>query len=116
VKSKVKQQKNKGTTFLTSAVLLMLLCLSQPAFSQSLKIDFTRTGYPVQAGWQGYFATHEVLSSFTTQSYSVFGTTVYITPTWVPGAVDTAAQMYDRGGDDGTDAEDLLRNRCQGSR
>jgi hypothetical protein len=84
--------------------------LGQVDVGQSLKIDFTQMGNPVQAGYEGYFATQEVLSSFTTQSYSVFGTTVYITPTWVPGAVDTAAQMYDRGGDDGTDAEDLLRD------
>jgi hypothetical protein len=64
----------------------------------------------VYAGWQGYFASHEVLSSFTTQSYSAFGATISITPTWVPGAVNEASQMYYRIEEAWTDANDLLRD------
>ena len=96
---------------LFSAILLMVLSAVLPVFGQTpLKIDFTRTGGPVYAGWQGYFATHEVLSSFTTQSYSAFGTTIDITPTWAAGAVNETSQMYDRGDGVWTDANDLLRD------
>ena len=96
---------------LLAIIILAGAGLVRPAFSQTpLKIDFTRTGGPVYAGWQGYFASHEVLSSFTTQSYSAFGTTISITPAWVPGAVNAAAQMYDRGTGVWTDANDFLRD------
>jgi hypothetical protein len=50
------------------------------------------------------------LSSFTTQSYSAFGATISITPTWVPGAVNATSQMYDRGTGVWTDANDFLRD------
>ncbi len=75
-----------------------------------LKIDFTQTGGAAAAGWQGYFANHEILSSFTEQSYLAFGRSISILPTWAAGAANATSQMYDRGGDDGTDAEDLLRD------
>ncbi len=78
--------KQKAPVLLTT---IMLMLIVRPTFGQTpLKIDFTRTGGPVYAGWEGYFADHEVLSSFVKQSYSAFGTTIDITPTWVPGAVD----------------------------
>ena len=87
----------------------MVLCLLTIAQAQ-LKIDFTQTGDPVQAGFEGYFASHEVPATFTAQSYSAFGATVTILPTWAPGAVAAAMQMIDRGGNDGTDSPDLLRD------
>jgi hypothetical protein len=103
---------SKGATNIAVAViLLMVAVLAQRGLSQTpLKIDFTRTGGPVYAGWQGYFATHEALSSFTTQSYIAFGATISITPTWAPGAVNATSQMYDRGSGVWTDANDLLRD------
>ena len=87
--------------------LVLILCLLNNAQAQ-LKIDFTQTGDPVQAGFEGYFATHEQAATFTAQSYSAFGTTVMVAPSWAPGAPRTAMQMIDRGGDDGTDTPDLL--------
>src|SRR5262249_37624911 len=72
-----------------------------------LAVDFALPGGVVAANWQGYFAQQETLSSFTAQNYAAFGTTVTVTPTWAPGAVNAAVQMHDRGGNDGTDAEDL---------
>ena len=69
-----------------------------------LRVDFSPTGLPVQPGFQGYFAVNAVGTSFTTQSFSAFGTTVYVAPTWAPGAVNAAKRMVDRGGNDGTDA------------
>jgi hypothetical protein len=108
----MKRAANKlKTSILLATIVLAGMGLVQPAFGQTpLKIDFTRTGGPVYAGWEGYFASHEVLSSFTTQSYSAFGTTISITPTWMPGAVNATAQMYDRGTGVWTDANDFLRD------
>ncbi len=89
--------------------LVLILCLLNNAQAQ-LNIDFTQTGDPVQAGFEGYFATHEQAATFTPQSYGAFGTTVTVAPNWAPGAPQTAMQMIDRGGDDGTDTPDLLRD------
>ena len=61
-----------------------------------LMIDFsqnrTEPELPyIMNGYQGYLADHEVVETFTTQSYSAFGTTVSITPSWdAPGAVLTS--------------------------
>jgi hypothetical protein len=95
-------------SFLSTA-LSAVLCLLGIAQAQ-LKIDFTQTGDPVQAGFAGYFANNEVPATFTAQSYSAFGTTVTILPTWAPGAVSAAMQMNDRGGNDGEDTPDLMRD------
>ena len=80
-----------------------------------LKVDFSHTGVPVQSGFQGYFATHEVGATFTAQNFPAFGTTVTVAPTWAPGAVNEAKQMYDRGSAASannfpTDAQNLLRD------
>ncbi len=75
-----------------------------------LKVDFTQAGGPVEAGYQGYFASHEVAATFTAQSFAAFDTVVTITPTWAAGATPQAMQMIDRGGNDGTDTPDLLRD------
>ena len=89
--------------------LALILCLLNNAKAQ-LNIDFTQTGDPVQAGFEGYFADHEQAATFTAQSYSAFGTTVTVAPSWAQGAPRTAMQMIDRGGNDGTDTPDLLRD------
>jgi len=96
----------------TTAVVFYLICLAvTPAVAQAqLKIDFTPSGGVVQAEYQGYFATHENSSTFTSQSYTAFDTTVTITPSWVGGASASAMQMIDRTGDDGTDTPNLLRD------
>lgn len=62
--------------------------------AESLKIDFSRPGGRVEAGFEGYFANHESPASFTSQSYSAFGATVTITPTWAAGATAAAMQSY----------------------
>lgn len=100
------------TSILISTAVVFLSALHTPANAepQTLKIDFTQTGGPVQAGYQGYFALQEQISSFVPQTYTAFGTTVTITPSWAPGAVNATTQMYDRGGDDGTDTPNLLRD------
>jgi len=75
-----------------------------------LKIDFTQAGGPVQAGFQGYFAGHEDPGTFTAETYSAFGTTITVAPIWQPGATASTMQMIDRGGNDGSDTPNLLRD------
>lgn len=75
-----------------------------------LKIDFSQTGGPVEAGYQGYFASHEVANTFTAQTYSAFGATITIQPTWASDAVVAAMQMILRADDDDTEAPDLIRD------
>ncbi len=88
----------------------MSLLLFVPAAYAELKIDFSRTGGPVEAGYEGYFAGHENPGTFTAQSYSAFGATVTVTPNWTASATAAAMQMIDRGGNDGTNAPNLLRD------
>ncbi len=75
-----------------------------------LKIDFSQTSGPVQAGYEGYFADHEVAATFTAQTYSAFDTTVTVLPTWAGGAVAAAMQMILRAADDDTESPDLIRD------
>ena len=93
-------------------LVAVMLCLSVGlGFANAqLRVDFSQTGDPVQADYQGYFADHEAAASFTAQSFAAFGTTVTIAPSWAAGATPQAMQMIDRGGDDGTDTPDLLRD------
>ena len=50
--------------------------------SNSLNIDFSRTGGSLQPGMQGYFADHEVLATFSPQSYNAFSSTVTVDVEW----------------------------------
>lgn len=63
-----------------------------------LKIDFSQSGGPVEAGYQGYFASERAPATFTAQSYSAFGATITIKPTWGPAAVAAAMRMVSRVG------------------
>ena len=76
----------------------MLLCLFMAAGTTSgqLKIDFSQTAGPVEAGYEAYVADHEAAATFTSQSYSAFGATITITPTWPNNPANTAMQMIDR--------------------
>jgi hypothetical protein len=47
-----------------------------------LFIDFGPVGSPTMIGYQAYQATTQNAASFTEQSYSAFGATVSILPTW----------------------------------
>ncbi|MDD2597783.1 MAG: lamin tail domain-containing protein [Kiritimatiellae bacterium] len=74
-----------------------------------LWIDFGQPGMPVQAGWQAYTALHERVASFLPQTFPAFNTAITINASWAAGAVDAAAQMYDRGNRP-SDTPDLLRD------
>jgi hypothetical protein len=63
-----------------------------------LKIDFTQIDGAVEAGYEGYFAGQENPITFTAQSYTAFGTTITLTPTWAADATAATMQMYRRAG------------------
>jgi len=94
---------------LVITLFTLVLCLLGTAQAQ-LRVDFTQTGDPVQAGFEGYFAGHENPITFTAQSYSAFGTTITVTPSWTASATADTTQMIDSGGNDSTHAPDLLRD------
>ncbi len=77
--------------------------------NDALWIDFGQATTPVQEGYQAYTADHEQVASFTAQTFNAFGTWVTLNAQWVPGAVNAAAQMYDRGSS-GSDTPDLMRD------
>ncbi len=81
-------------------ILSVFLCLlvSLGAAQAQLKVDFTVTGGPVEAGYQGYFATRGQPATFTAQSYSAFGTTITIKPTLATGAANTTYVTINRTG------------------
>ncbi len=55
-----------------------------------LQIDFGQPTTPVMAGYQAYTASHEVLDTFTPQSFNAFGTTVTLSVAWGPKAAGWA--------------------------
>jgi len=61
-----------------------------------LRIDFTRTGGPVAAGYEAYYAGHESAGTFTAQAYAAFGTTVTVWPAWPQQPAPQAMQMIQR--------------------
>jgi len=75
---------------------IMCLVTAVSTAQATLKIDFSRIGGDVQAGYEGYLARNESLTTFTAQSYSAFGGTITVKPTWAAGAGDAIAQMYIR--------------------
>jgi len=84
----------------TRVILSVLLCLSVggAAAQAQLMVDFTVTNGPVEAGYQGYFATRSQPATFTAQSYAAFGTTITIKPTWPTGAANAAYVTINRTG------------------
>ena len=76
----------------------------------ALWIDFGQDDTPVQTGYQAYTADHEQVASFTAQTFNAFGTLVTLDARWVEGAVNAAAQMYDRGTGYASDTPDLMRD------
>jgi len=78
----------------------------------ALNIDFGQPDKPVQAGFEAFQANHEkALELYTPQNYSAFGAMVTLSLSWNPYLPDwRAMQMIDRGGNDGSDTPDLLRD------
>ncbi|UCD49516.1 MAG: CotH kinase family protein [Phycisphaerales bacterium] len=80
------------------AILFGVVCVLSPsvAGNTALKIDFTPIGGSVEAGFEAYYADHESAATFTEQSYSAFGTTVWIVPIWPGNPAQQAMQMIER--------------------
>ncbi|MEN6428300.1 MAG: discoidin domain-containing protein, partial [Phycisphaerales bacterium] len=93
-----------------SCLVVCLLIGMGVAQGQDLKIDFSQTSGPVQTGYQAYRADHEVAAAFTAQSFTAFGTTVTLLPTWASGATAAAMQMILRADDDDSEVPDLVRD------
>ena len=62
--------------------LLFVVLLAARLQAEGLYVDFCTSSYNVEAGYEGYLASHEQPSTFTTQTYSAFDTTISIIPTW----------------------------------
>ena len=75
-----------------------------------LKIDFSQKTTPIQTGYQGYVAEHEVANTFVSQSFQVEGNTVVIKVEWPAGTPNTAMQMIDRGANLNQEMNDVLRD------
>jgi hypothetical protein len=103
--------KEKEST-MRKQIVSMFLCLSVGlgVAQAQLKIDFNQANGAVEAGYQGYFAGDKNLASFTAQSYTAFGTTVTIKPTWASNVVAACVRMIDRGVTDVPEAPALLRD------
>lgn len=96
------------TLMLWAAMLFVVTCSAQA----QLKIDFNQDDSETQSGYQAYSASHEDEDTFTSQSYSAFGATVTVTPSWAADAENTIMQMLDRGESDDYEnaTEDLMRD------
>ena len=81
----------------TSVFLFVCLAVALGTAQAQLKVDFSPTVAPVEAGYQGYFADHEQAATFTSQSFTAFGTVIAIAPTWAADATRQTMQMIDRG-------------------
>lgn len=75
-----------------------------------LKIDFSQKTTPVQSGFQGYIAEHEVANTFVSQLFQVDGNTVTVKLEWPAATSNTAMQMIDRGANTNQEMNDLLRD------
>ena len=93
-----------------SCVVCLVMALSTA--QAALNIDFGQPDQPVQEGFEAFQANHEnALELYTPQSYSAFDATVTLSLSWNPYLPKwRSMQMIDRGGNDGSDTPDLLRD------
>lgn len=79
------------------ALLAVMLPAAEP---ETFKLDFDAelwgTVGATEPGFESYVCVHETSASFTEQSYTAFGTTVSILPTWAAGAPAAAMQAINR--------------------
>jgi hypothetical protein len=93
-------------------IALVCLCLAAGfgTAQAQLKVDFGVAGGAVQDGYQAYVGTDKNLTSFTAQSYSAFGATVTVKPSWGSDVTAACVRMIDRGVTDVPEAPSLLRD------
>jgi hypothetical protein len=81
------------------------------AVAESLKVDFNGSSAQTMAGFQAYTAQNEVTNTFGSRTYSAFGTSITITPTWAgspPTNTAEQAQVRSSGNGYSTNAADLI--------
>ncbi len=76
-----------------AVIVCMIASLLQAG---SLQIDFGTSSSSVESDYHPYTASNEQPVTFTTRSYSAFGTMVSVTPSWASGAEDAAMQILNR--------------------
>jgi hypothetical protein len=92
-------------------VVSVLAALAQAAELEKMSVDFGAAGTPVQSGYVAYTAADKNLASFTTQSYTVFETSVSVLVQWTVPVTAATARVVDRGLENYEDAtEDLMRD------
>ena len=93
-------------------MMLVVTAILAGTVNAGLKVDFGRPDTPVQEGFQGFMAEHEnALDLYTPREFAAFDTTVTVSLSWNPYLPDwQSMQMIDRGGNDGSDTPDLLRD------
>ena len=95
-------------------LILPIISLPQTQYinvSESLiKVDFSQKTSPVQTGYIGFFAEHEIANSFIPQTFQYEGDTVTVKVDWPAGTLNSAMQMIDRGGNSNSGMNDLLRD------
>jgi hypothetical protein len=102
--------KSKLFQFLVLIFILNVFSVNLLLGNDLLRIDFSQKTTPIQTGFQGYVAEHEVANTFLPQSFQVDGNTVTVKIEWPAGTANTAKQMIDRGANDNQEMNDLLRD------
>lgn len=98
----------KSLLIMVISVLVGWVGLLQAADLEALKVDFGLSSSPVQSGYAAYTAADKNLTSFTTQSYTVFGTTVSVLLQWTPPVTAATARAVNRGAQSYEDATEPL--------
>lgn len=95
---------------ITVAIVVAMLVVGTS--SAALLVDFGLPASPVQAGYQGFQGLHEnALDLYVPREFTAFDTTIIVSLSWNPHVPRwDAMQMIDRGGNDGEDTPDLLRD------
>jgi hypothetical protein len=93
-------------------VFLFAVFTGKSVFAESylLRIDFSQKNKPVQSGFHGFFAEHEVANTFIAQSFMIGEKQVTVKVEWPAGTPNTAMQMIDRGNNANSEMNDLLRD------
>ena len=89
-------------------MVVLMAAMSQAADLESLKVDFGNATSPVQSGYRAYTAADKNVASFTTQSYTVFGTTVSVRAQWTDPVTAATVRVLNRGAKTYEDATEPL--------
>ena len=86
----------KKMTYLLFVVLLAAILHADGTFKLDFDGNLWGTAGVTEDGYESYVCSHENESTFTAQSYTAFGTTVTVEPSWADGAPAAAMQAINR--------------------